>query len=95
MSKNTQITAIIYNESVKQLIIGNNFGSIELYDVENGKMMIGTTSLDLYSNIVFIEALQRGGLTLLIEVCYMGTISVFLKLPEKLERVKISKVYDS
>lgn len=54
MNKNTQITALAYNESIRQLIIGNNFGSIELYDVENGKMIIGTNSLDMYSNVVFI-----------------------------------------
>lgn len=54
MNKNNQITTIKYNSYIRQLIIGNNFGSIELYDVENGKMMIGTNSLDIYSNIVMI-----------------------------------------
>lgn len=95
MNKNIQITSVLYNESIRQLIVGNNLGFIELYDVENGKMMITTSSLDVYSNIVMIEVFHLEGLTLMLEVSYMGIISLFLKLHEKLERVYTYRVYDT
>lgn len=54
VSKNTQITAAVYHQSIKKLIIGNNFGSIQLYDVENGKMSCSSMPLEMYSNVAAI-----------------------------------------
>ena len=54
VAKNTQITYALYNESSRQLVFGTNFGSIEFYDVESGKMIKSTTTLDMYSNIVTV-----------------------------------------
>ena len=93
VSKDVLICTLLYNHFDNNLAIGTNVGVVGFFDIESGKSVASTTSLDPYTEILGIHLVSLATVNVIVEVTKVGTISV-IRLPPKLERLYSCRVKD-
>lgn len=93
VSKEITIATIIYNRFDNNLVIGTNVGVIGIFDIESGKSIASTSSVDQFAEIVGLHLVELSFLNVLVEVTRLGTVAILL-LPPRLGRVYNCRLKD-